>query len=82
MKEWKKPEVKIFDVKLDENIAASGENNYEKVYIYYADGPITRGGDYFYCSGKNIQDTGIPYEVDMMNLVDISYQRSISGCLA
>lgn len=25
MREWKKPEVKVFDVKMDENIAASGD---------------------------------------------------------
>lgn len=59
MKEWKKPEVKIFNVKIDENIAASGDGSgYMSGYIsFYTNGISRGGGNYRYNSSNQIQDT-------------------------
>ncbi|HJD01761.1 MAG TPA: hypothetical protein H9750_04075 [Candidatus Mediterraneibacter excrementavium] len=87
MREWKKPEVKIFDVKMDENIAASGD---QTGFLYHANPATTGGGwvywdgaNYRYSSNGNIQDTGIyviDYEGD--NLINKAYVSQVSGCLA
>ena len=53
MKTWRKPAINIYDVKMDENIANSGdggESSYEVQYIYYDLGGITRGGTNYNCS--------------------------------
>lgn len=82
MREWKKPEVKIFDVKMDENIAASGDQ-YQTLYIYYDEGGITRGGANYKCQGTSIQDTGIDYQKSgNMIIVSEKYVATIAGCLA
>ena len=50
MKAWKNPEVKVFDVKMDENIAASGD---ERVSVNF-----NPGGDIMvYVHGQVIVDT-------------------------
>ena len=84
MREWKKPEVKVFDVKMDENIAASGDGGYQTDYIYYAEGVITRGGaNYRWNRNNNIQDTGITFHIAGSDkVVDKSYVGNITGCLA
>lgn len=80
MREWKKPEVKIFDVKMDENIAASGENNYEVKFLELLRGMAVVSGEGNYnCSPDGtIQDTSVKY-VDGM-YVDDQYTTTISGC--
>lgn len=82
MREWKKPEVKIFDVKMDENIAASGDQ-YQTLYIYYDEGGITRGGANYNCQGTNIQNTEVHYS-GSGDLRTVSYNQlgTIAGCLA
>ena len=87
MKNWNKPEMKIFNVKMDENIASSsadGGNNYEVHYIYYAFGGITRGGDNYRCTpDRCIQDTDIQYDDGVrQKSVPNNSVSQISGCLA
>lgn len=88
MREWKKPEVKIFDVKMDENIAASGD---QTGFLYHATPSTTGGGwvyfgdgaNYRYSSNGSIQETGINvihYGGD--NLIDKAYVGQVTGCLA
>lgn len=82
MREWKKPEVKIFDVKMDENIAASGDQ-YQVVHIDFDLGGITRGGYDYRCQGTNIQDTGISYyKFGNEIVVSKDHVGTIAGCLA
>lgn len=83
MKTWKKPEVKVFDVKMDENIAASGDGGYQTDYIYHAEGVITRGGaNYRWNGNNNIQDTGITFRIEgSIKVVAESYMANIAGCL-
>lgn len=50
MKAWKNPEVKVFDVKMDENIAASGD---ERVSVNFTPG----GNIMVYVRGQVIVDT-------------------------
>ncbi|MFR3529436.1 MAG: hypothetical protein ACLTTZ_02620 [Lachnospiraceae bacterium] len=84
MKTWKKPEVKVFDVKMDENIAASGDGGYQTGYIYYDLGGITRGGATYRWNGNNnIQDTGITFHITSDGkVVNKSHVANIAGCLA
>lgn len=84
MKTWKKPEVKVFDVKMDENIAASGDGGYQTDYIYYDLGGITRGGKTYRWNGSNnIQDTEITFYIAMgKKVVDVKHVTTIAGCLA
>ena len=84
MKTWKKPEVKVFDVKMDENIAASGDGGYQTDRIYYAEEPIMREWAHYRWNGSNnIQDTGIVFWIDGgYKVVDKKYVASITGCLA
>lgn len=84
MKTWKKPEVKVFDVKMDENIAASGDGGYQTDYIYYDLGGITRGGKTYRWNGNNnIQDTGITFHIAGSDkVVANSHVADITGCLA
>ena len=51
MREWKKPEVKVFDVKIDENIAASGQ---ERKKIHFTDGDF-----WCYVNGQIIVNTSV-----------------------
>ena len=91
MKVWKSPEMKVFSVKMDENIAASGEPNddVQKGFIFHANqangGYVYwgDGGNYWYTDDGNIQDSGvyiINYEGD--HLVLKSDAVRIAGCLA
>lgn len=86
MKVWNRPEIKVFSVRLDENIASSGagsENNYEVQYIYYDLGGITRGGANYKCKDSYIQDTSIQYtDGGGQKTVSSSNVGQISGCLA
>lgn len=65
MREWKKPEVKVFDVKMDENIAASGQETKE---IYFQEG-------YFWCyvDGQIIVNTSVTWYKDNDGKVCASY---------
>lgn len=87
MKAWKSPEMKVFSVKMDENIAASGESVYETGDIYYIEqGTIYRvAGRYSWSDGGNIQDTGITFEMDEFSnrrVIAEDQKALISGCLA
>lgn len=56
MREWKKPEVKVFDVKMDENIAASGQ---ERKKIHFND------GDWWcYVNGQIIVSSSVTWYTD------------------
>lgn len=80
-----KPDMKLFSVKMDENIAASGDDGYQIDYIYYDQGGgITRGGaNYRWRGDNNIQDTGIQFS-ESYGEKTVSYAQvaAISGCLA
>lgn len=81
MKQWSKPEMNIFSVRMNENIAASGDvgGGYDIVYLYYLEaGVITRGGNNFRCVGTNIQDTGINYS---NGTVPFEYMDAVAGCV-
>lgn len=85
MKTWKKPEVKVFDVKMDENIAASGDGGYKTDRIYYAEEPIVREWAHYRWNGSNnIQDTGITFWIESSTgkkVVNKSYVADIAECL-
>ena len=82
MKTRKKPEVKVFDVKMDENIAASGDGGYQTDYIYHAEGVITKGGATYRWNGNNnIQDTGIRFDgAGGEKSVDVIHVATIEKC--
>lgn len=84
MKTWRTPEMKVYSVKMDENIANSGDSSYEVKLIYYDYEGITRGGTNYNCSSDGkIQDTNISYAVgSRQNTVPYSKVDAISGCLA
>lgn len=85
MKTWKKPEVKVFDVKMDENIAASGDGGYKTDYIHYVEGGIIYrdGANYHWKGNHYIQNTGIAFGIDGGNkVVDEMHVVTIKGCLA
>lgn len=88
MKNWNRPEMKIFNVKMDENIASSGAdggNNYEVHYIYYSrdDVGTTLGGANYRCTAdRSIQDTNIKYEEEYGDTwISEDLVSQISGCL-
>ena len=86
VKKWYNPEMEVFSVKLDENIAASGDagtGNYSEGFIYYDLGGITRGGaNYRWNSLNQIQDTQIAFHiVGGQKAVGKDYVSQISGCL-
>lgn len=84
MKTWESPEMKVFNVKMDENIAASGDGKeYQTGYIYYENGGITRGGaNYRYTSDGRIQDTSVSFvSGGGMRTVAQNKVSAISGCL-
>lgn len=86
MKKWNNPEIEVFSVKLDENIAASGDagsNSYTEGFLYYDLGGITRGGaNYRWNSLNQIQDTQIVYHILGGNkFVVYDNISQISGCL-
>ncbi|MCC2254814.1 hypothetical protein LKD70_10350 [Ruminococcus sp. CLA-AA-H200] len=84
MKNWETPKMKVYSVKMDENIAASGDGGYQVAYIYYDEGGITRGGANYNWSGNNmIQDTSVSFTGDGgVFTVPYSQMGAISGCLA
>lgn len=87
MKSWKTPELNIYNMRMEENIAASGDTakSYETFYIYYDVGGITRGGNYYQCEvgTSSIQDTSVSYTYgNGMYTVPSSQTGAISGCLA
>ena len=86
MKTWRTPEMKVYNVKMDENIASSGsgEQQYEVKYLHYDLGVITRGGANYNCSAdRSIQDTDIKYtSYGEENYVSNDQVGAISGCLA
>lgn len=57
MREWKKPEVKVFDVKMDENIAASGD---EQLVVNFNPGGDIR----VHVRGQIIVDTSVGWYMD------------------
>ena len=86
MKNLKAPKMTIYNVRMNENIAASGDgtNGYERVHIDYTNGIITRGGFDYWCSGTVIQDTGISYDNQSFSGELVVYDdqvNAISGCL-
>lgn len=84
MKTWRTPEMKVYSVKMDENIANSGDNGHVVLHIDYDIGGITRGGAKYKCSpDRRIQDTGVFYEEEWgERFVSDSYVTEISDCLA
>ena len=89
MKKWNEPQMRMYDVKLDENLAVSAgepvkpEKTYEIGYITHTNGIISRGGaDYKYDANGYIQDTQIQYINDGEKFVYDDQVNAISGCLA
>lgn len=86
MKKWNNPEIEVFSVKLDENIAASGSegSGYLTGYLNYDLGGITRGGaNYNYNALNQVQDTGIVfYKFSTGNAISKNDVDTVAGCLA
>lgn len=95
MKTWRTPEMKVYSVKMDENIANSGANSgaedkveYENVKIYYGEGNsvIQRLSGTYKCTATGfIHDSGIKYKKGNQYTpyyVDFNQQSAISGCIA
>ena len=86
MKVWNRPEMKVFGVKLDENIASSS------VGVVYQSGTIFFGetsdiifrdyGTYRFTEDRRIEDTNITYTEQSRpgRLVSLKYKGEISGC--
>ena len=83
MKKWSNPEWKVLGVRLSENIAASGtepDDGYEILYLYYAEGGMTRGGDHLRCKADGtVQDTSVVH--DGMT-VPFTEKDNVAGCIA
>ena len=88
MKTWRTPEMKVYSVKMDENIGAEDKVEYEKVKIYYGEGNgvIQRLSGIYKCTATGfIHDSGIKYQKGNQYTpyyVDINQQSAISGCIA
>lgn len=93
MKNWNKPEMNVFSVKMDENIASSvsGGSTAEKAYLT---GKIFFGeagekiyryyGNYYFTEDCNIQDTGITFKTYQYpeRLVPLDQMGLVDGCKA
>lgn len=85
MKKWIQPDMKVMDMKVNENIAASGgdQSKYDTIYLYYDLGGITRGGASYHCKGTAVQDTGINYHKSgSQNVIYENQVPTVSGCMA
>lgn len=80
MKTWKNPEMKLFAVKMSENIAASGDYTTIKLFVT-ENGVITREAGYYRCQGHNIQDTNVQYADSATPYFWEADRNTISGCL-
>lgn len=82
MKKWENPELKVFSVKMSENIAASG-----KIIVHIVlmkQGAISHGDfDYWCDSTREIQDTGLKwYDAGGEKCVNVSDSTGyeVEGC--
>lgn len=83
MKQWNKPEMKVFSVRMNENIAASGGSTYDQVKLYVTEnGIITREAGYYNCVGTQIQDTSVHYNRSSTPYFWESERNTIVGCQA
>lgn len=84
MKKWEKPDMRVFRVKMNENIASSGGGEYNISNIDYDLGGITRGGAAYRWNGNNnIQDTGICFtDTGFEKVIPESDVGRVAGCLA
>lgn len=87
MKSWPKPEVKVFSVKMDENIAASGESTqlimHQKQGVIASEWPTY---NYFVAAGETIVDTGVKYfytaSEGNSNYYTLASETQVSSCRA
>ena len=85
MKKWIQPDMKVMDMKVNENIAASGgdQSKYDTIKLLYNSGGITRGGANYRCKGTAVQDTSVNYyKVGPDNVIDDDKVPAVAGCLA
>lgn len=92
MKNWTKPEIKMYGIRMDENIASSVGGSVPstpvgpaltRVYISFrGDGRPFTGGLYYCTEDRNVHSTGITYDPVgwWLNYVDSSQAGNISGC--
>lgn len=88
MKIWESPEMKVFSVKMNENIAASGDTtsgDTEFIIISRSDTALTvqEGSAYFIVNGTLIQGTGISYQVTSSGTKWIpgAEYPNVTGCI-
>ena len=85
MREWKKPEVKVFDVKMDENIAASGDRILNIRHSQRGVMADKWKRHNYYVSGNTIVDTSYTYH-DSSGMNTYYYtgasEGAVSSCLA
>ena len=88
MKKWMKPNMKIFSVKMDENIAASGSDGYEigLIGVHKGNGQEVYNQKYYrYSSDRRIQDTNVKYHTmgdGVTKAISHAQESWITGCLA
>lgn len=89
MKTWRTPEMKVYSVKMDENIANSGDADVQdyvihKIYLGEGNSVIQRLSGKYYCTASGlIQDSGIKYKKGNQYTpyyIDIAQETAIIGC--
>lgn len=88
MTKWRKPDIKFFGLKMNENIAASGNDGYEigLIGIHKGNGQdVYNQKLYRYTSDRRIQDTNVKYHFmgdGITKAVSHEKEHQIVGCLA
>ena len=84
MKTWKSPEMQVFDVRMDENIAASGETGTQILNIYHGN-PNGEGHDgsyqyYVSDSGTIVNTEWMPKEKNGSYWIEKGHVDDVKGC--
>lgn len=90
MKKWSKPEVRVFGVKLDENIASSGTQQPSKLTIMHQKtGTIADSWPsytYYVSAGNTIVNTSVTYwytaSTGNRNYYTLGSEDAVLGCRA
>ena len=90
MKKWSRPEVRVFGVKMDENIASSGTQSSSKLAIMHQKTGTMAGSwpvyTYYVSAGNTIVDTSVTYMYTASsgnsNYYTLGSEDAVAGCLA
>lgn len=86
MKFWQEPQVKVMNLKLNENIAASQEEavQYESLFLYYGNSGVNNNsGAKYYCWNGYVQDTSVTYKASGSGRYHINEKDigTVAGCM-